>query len=359
MSYFSSVKYTDADGTAHGYINNDGAPQICAQDYLQALAEGDIADHQPWFHLGYASATGTALRDVWEGTGNINTPATAAAVDVASDDNAQDIGTVIFSGTASGGSTTSIIDTTKDFSGGTPVAIGDAIILEKSGASPEFGYVTAIVSATELTVSEGFSFGGDADGKTYSIVDVSAHTGVMVAEIRYLDASYVEGRELVIINGTSAVTTVNTDIFKINRVLIDVAGSTHATVGAVSVTVVGGATVYSVISIGRTMARTSLYTVAAGKDLYITSVNFSMGYSTNQTEYARMTLESNQFDRLSGGFRNNSLYIPSVEIIVSNSSSLVNLRIPRRIREKVSIKVNVDSTIAAAEAMVAMRGWLE
>ena len=44
---------------------NAEAPQVCAQDYLQALAEGDISGHTPWAKIGYNMAIGTTEEDMW------------------------------------------------------------------------------------------------------------------------------------------------------------------------------------------------------------------------------------------------------------------------------------------------------
>lgn len=59
------MKYIDTGGTIHGFIDNAGAPQICAQDYLQALAEGDIAGHTSWYKVGFTGTMTTTESDIW------------------------------------------------------------------------------------------------------------------------------------------------------------------------------------------------------------------------------------------------------------------------------------------------------
>jgi hypothetical protein len=65
MSNFGYIGYKDTLGGAHGFINNAGAPQICSQDYLLALAEGDIPGHSTWLKIGYNHAIGTTEEDMW------------------------------------------------------------------------------------------------------------------------------------------------------------------------------------------------------------------------------------------------------------------------------------------------------
>lgn len=59
------MKYIDTGGTVHGFIDNGGAPQICSQDYLQALAEGDIAGHTAWSKVGFTGTMTTTESDIW------------------------------------------------------------------------------------------------------------------------------------------------------------------------------------------------------------------------------------------------------------------------------------------------------
>lgn len=63
------IKYIDTGGTIHGFIDNSGAPQICSQDYLQALAEGDIVGHTPWSKVGFTGTMTTTQSDIWSKTG--------------------------------------------------------------------------------------------------------------------------------------------------------------------------------------------------------------------------------------------------------------------------------------------------
>lgn len=60
------VYLIDSGGNALPLINNAGSPQICAQSYLQALAEGDISGHTPWSKIGFLGTTSANINnDIW------------------------------------------------------------------------------------------------------------------------------------------------------------------------------------------------------------------------------------------------------------------------------------------------------
>ena len=63
---------------------NDGKPQVCAQNYLHALAEGDIAGHSIFSKLGYLGSGSTSEQDVFGYGGVYTFPASAGNVSVVS-----------------------------------------------------------------------------------------------------------------------------------------------------------------------------------------------------------------------------------------------------------------------------------
>lgn len=64
MSYFTAVQFQTSGGVKQFKWNAD-APQVCAQDYMQALAEGDISGHTPFAKLGYNDDVGSTEEDIW------------------------------------------------------------------------------------------------------------------------------------------------------------------------------------------------------------------------------------------------------------------------------------------------------
>lgn len=346
--------------TYKGLIFHSGVPQICSQSYLQALAEGDITYptvHTPWSKIGFnGGITASTEADIWSATGAYVFPTSAAGMEFLSSDNTQDIGSVIFSGTSSGGTTTSLIDATKNFTAGTPVAVGDCIILDKSGTTPEWGYVTAVTSNTELAVAGGFSSGGTGSTRAYSILDKSAYTGAHAVKIEYLDGSYAQKSEIGILNGTTVIPTVNLDLFRINSFRIIATGTGSKPVGNLTLRNLADTPVYSYITAGFTRARNIMYTVPAGKTLYVTSGTFGYAYSHNSTHYARIYTRANI--EPSTGFNTGSLFFPFSEFICSNNDVVREFECPTKLPAKTDLKVSVLADYAGI-AQCTLRGWLE
>ena len=263
--------YVDSTGVQHGYIDNAGAPQICAQTYLQAVAEGDIAGHSLTEKIGYAPSITTTQSDIWSKGGNYTFPSTGLRMSVSS------------------GSTS----------------------------------------------------------------DNASSSGAIQVTVYYLDTSWISKTEIVNLNGIVAVTTVASDIYRINGFRVTSAGSTGVCAGALSL--YSGATNYGWITAGFTRARNSCYTVPSGSSLYITSFSMGWGYKSNSTHYARIILRATQNE----GIRTPGIFYPIAEVIVSNGTNHIDLQGPRKIAQKTDIKMSGISTFTEGEAITVMRGWLE
>lgn len=342
-------------------IFTDPEGLLISKPYLMEIAEGGVSNHAPFSKLGYTPSIGTttAYTDIWSYAGTQPTylfPTAAMGMEVLSSDNTVDIGTTIKSGTSTGGTTTTLIDTGVDFTASTAVAVGDIVILDKSGTSPEFGYVTAIAT-NQLTCSGGFSRGGSGSGRVYAVLDKSAKAGAQAVEINYLDGSYAEKREIIILNGTTVVPTVNLDIFRINSFRVVVTGTNAAPTGNLTIRHLSDTPVYSYISAGFNRARNAMFTVPAGKNVYIT--HWVGGYATTgnaNKEYARITPRAN-IDPTTG-FQVDGLFYPSMDILAQNTSVETPLIIPFKLPAKTDVKM---SAIASATGVIStmMIGWME
>ena len=135
MSFFGVIRFLDSlTGTVKSLQWNGEAPQICAQPYLQALAEGDIPGHTPWVRIGYSPLVNTTESDIW-GLGGVHVfPTIAGKLEVLSSNNTQDLG-IIIKGDATGntvqadvgGSTTTLVDADVDFTAATSVAVAGTV----------------------------------------------------------------------------------------------------------------------------------------------------------------------------------------------------------------------------------------
>ena len=362
--YFNVVNTPTVTGTVNavvpsplpvnidGVTVNDGCvPSI---PYYYQIADNMIAGHTSWSKLGFTPAMGavsaTTESDVWSAGGVYAFPTTAQQMQVVSTNNTDDIGTVIFDGDSSGGSTTTLVDVTKDFTFGTPVAINDVILLD---TTKEYGFVTS-VAATTLTCSGGFSSGGSGTGQAYRVIDTSATAGAQVVAVEYLDASYNTQWEYVVLNGTTVVNTVSISLYRINSFRVISAGANKKPTGNLVIRNTAGTTNYSYISAGYTRARNSAYTIPAGYTLYIAQLTYSFGYSANQTHYARIYGRATQ----NNNFRTDGIFYPFTEVICANSSATINLDFPSKFLEKVDIKVSGVATVTGS-ADIALRGWIE
>lgn len=357
MPNFTGYRILDQDGLPIKSI--DGKFRVSSMPYLYDIAEGNVPNHVSFTKIGFApSMVVNANTDIWSYSAVQPVylfPTVAMGMEVTSSNNVSDIATVIHSGTSTGGSLTSLISTGENFL--TTTAIGDAVVLDKAGTTPEYGYITAIVSDTEITLSGGFSQGGTGSGRDYLIIDESANVGAHAVEINYLNGSYVEKREIVLLNGTAVIPTVNVDLFRINSFRVIIAGTNKIPTGNISLRHLLDTPVYSHITAGFNRARNAQYTVPAGKTLYVT--DFNAGYATTgnaNKEYARITTRAN-IDPTTK-FMTDGLFYPFTDVVMQNTQVNTVLTIPTKLAAKTDIKISVIAS-ATGVVVTTLRGWIE
>jgi hypothetical protein len=357
MTNIHGMGYLDTTGAYHGWIDNSGAPQICSQDYLQAIAEGDIANHTPWSKIGYTPTMTTTESTIWSAAGAYVFPTAAAGMEFLSSNNIDDIGTVLHSGvTTTGGSTTTLQKVGENFL--TTTVAGDCVIVDAAGATPEWGYITSVDSNTQITFAGGLSSGGSGAARaTYSIIDKSATLGAHAVKIEYLDGAFAQKSEIGILNGTTVIPTVNLDLYRINSWRIIAAGGNNRPTGNLTLRNLADTPVYGYISAQFTRARGGFYTVPAGKTLYITngSFGFSLAAGT-KWEYARLYLRANR--EPATGFFTGTLFYNYGEILANNSSVPFEWHTPQKFTAGTDIRIDGIAS-AAGVAVSVVRGWLE
>jgi len=158
--------YDTLTGTYKGLQFNAEAPQVCSQDYLQALAEGDIAGHSHFEKFGRVTGVQTALTDVWDYGGTTALyvfPAAAAKMRVVSSSVQDDTGGSGATKIKINGLIAGYVDTTEEVTldGTTPVqtsnsflrinkvwvsagaaAAGNISIYHLTNATPIYAYIT-------------------------------------------------------------------------------------------------------------------------------------------------------------------------------------------------------------------------
>ncbi len=181
-------------------------------DYFFEVCRGNVPGHSFINQSGENPDIDTAsgFEDVWDGGGTYVAPTTARLHDIAST-SASDAGTVVSSGTATGGTTVTIIDTSATFvTDG--VAVGNNMLNDTNVQS---GTVTAVTETT-LTMAgrmrnpnDGTDGLANQSGDTYRVVS-NASTGTSVVHILGNDISFLRQEEFVVLNGTGNVETANT-----------------------------------------------------------------------------------------------------------------------------------------------------
>jgi hypothetical protein len=343
-----------------------------SRDYLVAIAEGDEAGHVSWSKIGYNPAITTSFEDIWSYGGTYVFPSASMTVEVASDSATADadIGTILYNATCDvGGTTTTLLDATYDWSTGT-AAIGDILIVAKSGdcstaaLTPEWGIITGVANGV-ITFSGGLSSGGTCvTARAYQILDSSAATGAMAVKIDYLDSTYAEKKEIIILNTNSQVASINSNYFRINSFRVIACGTkatpVYTTVGNLALRKATVASpFYSYITAGFTRARNIVYTVPTGKTLYFNM--WQAGAATNNdTKIQTIRVMTMANREPSTGFLTGDIFYPYTELLLSNETASIVFSVPTRLLSKTDIKVRaIGLTGFTGPVTTVLRGWLE
>lgn len=268
--------YDENTSTYKGLLFNEGSPQVCSQDYLLSLSEGDITGHTPFSKFGRVSAVSNTLVDVW---------------------------------------------------------------INGTGTPSQYVFPPSAIQFHVVSTSAQDGVGG---------------TGILTLRLEGLDSNYAVITEDITMNGITPVTTTNS-FLRINFCYALTAGSTGAAVGTITVKNTADTITYSVISPGMNVCRQLIYTVPAGKTLYLTSLTIASGQGGNSLNVNAVIFTPKY--RLVGG----SVFYPAGELLAINSETIRTLEIPGKFTEKTDIKMSVigDYASASSTCIGAVRGWLE
>jgi hypothetical protein len=186
--------------------------------------------------------------------------------------------------------------------------------------------------------------------------DTAAGTGARTVGIEYLDNTYTPQMEIVTLNGLTPVNTVATNILRINHFHVETDGSGGVAAGDISVQNTAGTVTYSYLSAGLNVARQVIYTVPAGKTLYITSWDWGVG-SNLGNRYAEFLLRAMAGE---DGALFANFHIRTMSIAQDGGASH-ELEIPVKVAATADVKVSAvsDSATANAKCYAGFAGWLE
>ena len=212
--------------------------------------------------------TADGFEPVWDGAAAYTVPTVPRLHNVKSTSIA-DAGSVVSSGTATGGSETTLVDSTATFiTDG--VAAGDYVVNDTDFS---IGRILTIPSETTVTVGRqidpgtGTTIYENESGSTYRIVTATS-TGASFVVIYGLDTYRAALNEFVVLNGTSNVATTGTYSRQF-RMRMYGAGSAKSAVGTITSTAQTDGTVTCQLINGNNQSLMSIYTVPAGKTAYL------------------------------------------------------------------------------------------
>ena len=186
--------------------------------------------------------------------------------------------------------------------------------------------------------------------------DAAGNTGVRLLTIDYLDTNYIERSETVVTAGLTPVTTVSTNILRVNRMHSDTVGSNGSAVGVLSLTDTAGTVTYSVIPSGFVASRQAIYTVPAAKSFYVSHWQASSGAPTG-SHFTIVSARATSFN----GITHAGVFASFDETGSLNNGIAITLPIPVMVPEKVDMKLTAvsDAANAGVTALGTLMGWLE
>lgn len=111
--------------------------------------------------------------------------------------------------------------------------------------------------------------------KSTSANDTAGGTGARTIILNYLDSSFVYKSEIITLNGTNAVNTVNTDIAFIENIIVSSVGSAGGNVGTINcfTATAGGGSIWGSIAASDNQTFWAHHYVPAGVTCYILSMS--------------------------------------------------------------------------------------
>lgn len=227
----------------------------------------------------------------------------------------------------------------------------------------KLGYNSDIQAASEILSPQGGAYVFPTTGQHMHLKSSNnadkgtavAGTGIRTLTIYYLDSKYKEKSEVVTLNGTTSVETSATDIFRIQNVRATTTGSSYAAVGNISILNHDENVTYGYIAIGNTRQRQMVWTVPAGKTLYIKHANVYCIH-TAANKRCIITMRSTYDDKAKTALTAGLLFMPCAEAILSDNPIPADYFIPKKLPEKTDLKVEAISS-GTASVSIALSGY--
>jgi len=240
-----------------------------SREFFLEVAKGNVAGHSIVNKFGRSPDIDTAdgFSTIYGGTKGVHAGfnSTAAEPVEVFSSSANDASTLLSSGTATGGSSTTLIDTGATFSTDT-VAAGDLLI---NDTLVDHAVITGVTETT-LTVWR-WAYGTTPVSTNAYRVATAASTGLVAMRLDHLlGASYAQTSEYILTNGTTGVDTTGSYI-RCARMSGLCAGNINgANIGTITLRQkTTTANVFDIIQVGYNQTMNAAYTIPAGKTGYM------------------------------------------------------------------------------------------
>lgn len=224
----------------------------------------------------------------------------------------------------------------------------------------KFGFNGALAADTEETVWDGsntYVYPSSAAVmyvSSSSTADDDGSTGATEIKVEGLDENYNEVSETVTMDGRTQVAT-TTEFLRVHRAFVTAVGSGGTAAGDIYVGTTGATNgvptgdYYAKITQGENQTLQAVFTVPAGKTLYIDDASFSTGLSTgNKIVVFRLKKSVDGEDVMRTQLKKN----------VQEGTHTEHYSVPLAFAEKTDIEVTATSDVANAEASATFQGML-
>lgn len=184
--------------------------------------------------------------------------------------------------------------------------------------------------------------------------DSNPGSGAWTVTLYYLTTAFAEKSVTVALNGTAAVAVAD-DIYRVQNMRVATCGTAGAAVGNIRLATAVPQT-YGYISATMTRQRQCIWTVPAGKTLYVTEFSASCAQQS-ASKYVRFTTRAN-YDERSKTILQRKLFMPFNEVAVNNTSFTREMNPPTKIPATTDLMVSAIAD-SAAYGTCTLKGWLQ
>jgi len=228
----------------------------------------------------------------------------------------------------------------------------------------KIGFNAAVGATAEVIAPQGGAYAFPAAEAHMHIVSsdaadkgtAEAGTGIRTATVHYLNSAGAEKSETVTLNGDTIVETDATDIYRIQDFRAVTTGTSLAAVGTITIKNHANAVTYASMAIGDTSLRQAVWTVPAGKTLYVSDIEVGC-VADAANKYCTVSLKSS-YDSYTATVLSAGVIVPYSDISLESGVSNLHLFAPLKFPATSDIVVTGVSN-SSAVTQVVLRGWTE